>query len=540
MGIFPIEHIVKRGLAAFALLTLCASSAFAMTADEAFNDGNRLFRDDLYWAALLRYRQAAEAGMDNAMLHYNMGVAHYRAGQHTRANQSLRRAVRSPNLRVVSQFNLGLNSYKLGDIDGALDWFRQARDQEENARIRRLAIEAIKRINREQEETDELLVRVEKRREEQQRDFVNFDLTATVGFGTDDNVYNSPTDPYIDFSDPAAPTVTPEVTSGAFIPVDVRARYYINSLKFESFYLGYRLKGRYYQDQELENANEYSHELSFGSTYHKEDEERERSRRIFSAFTIAQHDQTFFDPDDGNEYDVGGELIGDRYNYVRYGPEITWVQSYRKFALGLRLKGQLWNYDDTEVVPEYDHEYFVFGAHAQYKFGGTSLIRFTVDKYSRRYSDRPSFDLNGQQLITNPTVRYDYLAAGVTARQRITDNMWFGFNYEVTQREDRFQGYYDYMRNEYGFDFQWTPSPRFKVEFGGYYRTYDFDNTFAFHNPAIGIRTQEAVRGNLFTEYRFSPHLSIEAQAEYRERTSTDLRTQYDRTWYSLGVTWRQ
>ena len=35
-----------------------------MTAYETFQDGNRLFRDDLYWAALLRYRQAAEAGLN--------------------------------------------------------------------------------------------------------------------------------------------------------------------------------------------------------------------------------------------------------------------------------------------------------------------------------------------------------------------------------------------------------------------------------------------------------------------------------------------
>ena len=52
--------------------------ASAATAGELFADGNRLFRDDLYWAALLRYRQAGEAGMDTPLLHYNTGVAHYK------------------------------------------------------------------------------------------------------------------------------------------------------------------------------------------------------------------------------------------------------------------------------------------------------------------------------------------------------------------------------------------------------------------------------------------------------------------------------
>ena len=66
-----------------------AGSARAMTADQYFTDGNRLFREDLYWAALLRYRQAGEGGMDTPLLHYNTGIAHYRAGQHIRARDAL-------------------------------------------------------------------------------------------------------------------------------------------------------------------------------------------------------------------------------------------------------------------------------------------------------------------------------------------------------------------------------------------------------------------------------------------------------------------
>ncbi|MGB5628875.1 MAG: hypothetical protein WBM57_05885, partial [Woeseiaceae bacterium] len=64
-------------------------SAQAMTAEQYFADGNRLFRDDLYWAALLRYQQAADEGLDTPLLHYNTGIAHYRAGQHIRARVSL-------------------------------------------------------------------------------------------------------------------------------------------------------------------------------------------------------------------------------------------------------------------------------------------------------------------------------------------------------------------------------------------------------------------------------------------------------------------
>src|SRR5210317_1294191 len=97
-------------MAAIATL-LPAGTAHAMNAEQYFADGNRLFRDDLYWAALLRYSQAAESGLDSTLLHYNTGVAHYRAKQHIRAREYLLRAVEDPTLRVAAHYNLGLNAY---------------------------------------------------------------------------------------------------------------------------------------------------------------------------------------------------------------------------------------------------------------------------------------------------------------------------------------------------------------------------------------------------------------------------------------------
>lgn len=536
-----MNFIARRwlGISVAALATcllLASPQSHALTSSELFADGNRLFRDDLYWAALLRYQQAYEAGMDTPLLHYNTGVAHYRAGQHIRARTSLLKAAQDPGLRVISQYNLGLNAYAAGNVDEALDWFRQARDQEQSSDIRNLAIIAISRLQTEKREDDVLLARVEKRKTKPE--FTNLDVRAFVGFGTDDNVFRTPAQDYIDFADPALPLVTPEVVSGAFVPFDVQLRYSINSLKYESFFGAYRVAGRLYQDEELDNANEYSHEFSFGSSYRRVDENRER--RVFSAFTFAQHDQTYFDPDDGTARRVGTESIDNRLNYTRYGPEFAWVQAYDRFALGLRVKGQLWNYEDPEVVPEYDHEYFLFAAHAQYEFTRTSLLRVTVDKYSRRFGDRPAFDLDGNQPVTNPELRYDYLAVGLTARQRITDNMWFGFNFELTDREDRYLGYNDYRRSEYGYDFNWTPNKRLRLKLGGYYRNYDYANAFAFNNPVAGIKTLETLRGNVLAEFRMTPHLSITAEAELRESVSTDTRIGYDKTWFSIGVTWRQ
>lgn len=534
------QSLVTALILATSLCLAPGQDSHALTTEEMFADGNRLFRDDLYWAALLRYQQANEAGMNSAVLHYNIGVANYRAGQYDRARESLLKAAQAPKLRVVSHYNLGLTEYADGDTEAALEWFYMARDQSENRQIRKYARTAIERLQVKQEEIE--LEQIPEEKLKAEREHSNFDLSAYVGYGSDDNPYRSPSEPYFDFSEPGNPPTVPVVQSGAFIPVDIGVRYSINSYLFESFYAAYRLTGRLYQDEELENADEYSHELSFGSSYVKQTEDR--SRRVFSAFTIAQHEETYFDPDDGAEREIdqitGPALIGDRMNYKRYGPEFAWIQAFRKFALGLRVKGQLWNYDNPGAVPEYDHEYFVFAAHAQYSFTETSLVRFTVDKYSRRYSDRPSFDLDGNQLVTAPDARYDYLGIGATARQRITRRMWFGFNLERTTRTDRYLGYNDYTRDEFGFDFRWNPTNRLSFELESSYRNYDYPNAFAFHNPVAGVKSLETIRANIIGSYRITPRFSVDLEAEYRDSSSSDARINYNRTWFTLGFTWQQ
>lgn len=512
---------------------LFAPAAAIADANASFEDGNRLFRDDLYWAALLRYREAADAGMDTPLLHFNTGVAHYKAQQYTRARQSLLRAAEEPALRAIAHFNLGLTAYAAGNEDEAVDWFRRARDQEQNSNLRELAMIAITRIQTEQRQTDPVLVREEKRREEA-RSPATLELEARVGFGTDDNIFRSPDQPYIDYADPTQPIVVPVIYSGSYAPVDFRARYAINSYDWEKFFAAYRLSGNFYDGEQENNADEYVHELRFGSQYDRREEDR-RSR-VYSAFTIAEHDEIYVDPDTGDPRSSNGQVIDDRMDYKRYGPELAVLQRWGSLSFGLRMKGQLWDYTETGVVPEYDHEYFLFGGNVQYRFAPSSLLRFTVEKSSRRYSSRPSYDLDGNQLITNPALRYDYLSYGMLARQRITDAMWFGFGYELTDRQDRYVGYNDFTRDTYQFEFHWTPARRFDLALNGMYRVYDYPNAFAFNDPIGGPKTLETLDGELLATWRLSNHFRIVFEADYRENASTDFRIQYDRLRFSLGV----
>ncbi len=514
-----------------------ARPAVAMTAEQYFADGNRLFRDDLYWAALLRYRQAEEAGMNTGLLHYNTGIAHYKAGQHIRARQSLLKALDHPSLRIASQYNLGLNAFAAGNHDEALRWFRLVRDQEQDKILQRYAVVAISRIRDIRERPDEFDVRVAEQRKKK-RPFADLELRARASFGQDDNVFRTPSQSYIDLSNPNQPVVTPTVQSGVYIPVSLSAKYRINSLPFEGFYAAYRLAGRYYQDKELENGNEYHHELAVGSEYRR----REGSRRrvVLSAFKVAQHRETYYDPDDGTSRVSGGVNVDKRMNYLRYGPELLLRQSNERLTVAAVMRGQLWDYEDIEILPEYDHEYFLARLYAQYKFTQTSLIRLTGEYYSRRYSDRPSFDLDGAQRLGNPNVRYDYIAATLRARQRITDSLWFGFDVGRTERTDKHVGYNDYTRDDYAAEFHWSPGERFDFMVAGIYRLYDYPNAFAFHEPTAGSKEQESTEIEVLGTYRMTRSLSLVGEVRYTETVSNDIRIQYDRFEYVLGVRWQQ
>jgi hypothetical protein len=526
-----------KTVAAVVLWLGLAPTASAMTAQQYFADGNRLFRDDLYYAALLRYKQAGEAGLDTPLLYFNTGVAHYRAGQHIRARDAFTQALDSPELAALAQYNLGLNAYAAGNEDEALRWLRLARDQAGNDKISRYAEAAIGRI------LEGTIVTEEPVEEEQpvpeKRELSRLAFDARVSFGTDSNAFRAPAAAYIDYADPDEPLVVPVVQPGAFMPVNLGARYQVNPYDHEGFFWSYRMDGRYYQDKELENASEYLHEVSFGSEYRRRNEERGRERRLYTAFRIAQRDQVYYDPDNGGAQIVNDVDVSDRFNYVRYGPELSYRQFHDRFGFGIRGRAEIWNYAAVEEVPEYDHEFFLLSAYGQFKLSPTSMLRLTATGHSRHFNDRLARDADGSIDIDNELLRYDYLEARITALQQIGSKFWFSVDYERRQREDGFVGYADYSRDSYGGELRMALGARLDLTVAGYYRLYDFPNAFAFHNPEQGAKTLESLDFDVTASYRMTRTLFLVLEAALQERVSTDLRIEYDRSQFVLGVHWR-
>lgn len=509
---------------------------YANSADDFFADGNRLFNDKLYWAALLRYREAREAGLDTPTLAYNMAVAHYKAGQHARAREEFERALASPRLRQLARYNLGLNAAKLDQTAEALRWFRLSRDEGQNPRLSELSDEAIRRIRKQIRLDDPVEQRAERRRKVKEQIFTKLDVSLSAGFGNSNNIYRSPAAPYTDFAQAGDPLVSPEVVSGAFLPVDMSLRYNLKNQVFENFFARYRVAAKIFQDKELDNANEFIHQISFGSRYSRE--KNGVKRRVFSVFKISQHNETYFDPDDGLTRNINGIEIGDRLNHRRYGPAIYFRQDGPRLGVGGFFEGQLRNYEDVEAVPEYDHELLRLGAHVQFKFTPSSLLRFELDGTSRSFGDRPAYDLDGRQRLGNPNVDYQYVSAALIARQRPSRHSWFGFEIQRTERSDGYVGYYDYTRDSFSAEAEWFPSSRFRIKASARYSIYDYPNAFAFNDQNLNRRTLETLRGRFEASWKISEHFHLIGEAISRESSSNDARIQYDQTEVSLSVRW--
>lgn len=518
------------------LLLLCAAlgaqAAAQETATELFDEGNRLFRDDLYWAALLRYEQAAGAGMQSPLLDFNTGVAHYRARQYDRAATAFEAAAREPRLAWLARYNLGLTARAAGDRARALRYFQEVSEQEARPDLAALASRAIESLR-----DDSAPDAAQSPGQRVLAALSGLELRLTLGVGSDNNAFRAPAEPYIDRSEPGAPLVTPVAQTGIYYPVDLKAQYAVQSFEHESFFGSYRVAGRYYPDPALDNASEYSQQFAFGTEYRRREEERER--RIYSAFTIAQHSETWFDPDDGSERVVDGEPVGDRLSYTRYGPELWARQSFSRLSFNLHAKGQIWNYDSVEGLPDYDHELLSGGISAQYRFTSTSLIRVFADVYQRRFGDRRSYDTDGIERIGNPDLRYDYLNLGAAARQRITRYFWFGLKYARTERSDQHVGYNDYFRDGYGAEFSVRIGDRFKLRADAWYRIYNYIRAFAYHDRAAGRKTLETAEVVVRARWRLTPSFDLVARADLRETASNDRRIDYDRNQVMLGLEWR-
>ncbi|HET7607724.1 MAG TPA: hypothetical protein VFL84_03535, partial [Gammaproteobacteria bacterium] len=367
-------------------------------------------RSGIYRTALLRYREAAAAGLDSGLLHYNLGVVHYELEDFTAAADEFARAAADPALAALASLNRGLALEASGNAAAASDAFRAAADAADDRRLRRAAENAAANSvaasappasrSRTFESIAEPTARIGR-----------LELSAAARVGQDGNVYRTPADPYVDLSDPTQPLVTPVVHSASFMPAELHALYALDNESGDTqFEFRYDMDGAFY-DAEFSDANVVDQSVSMGAAIVLGDRQgrrecrecrtqfaAERRRAVDTAFFVGTHSETNFDPDDGLPRDivvlVNGqpvvEDLSERFSYKAAGVNGELTHTLGRVTWRLNLKFERDEYERTEAVANFDHDFFYGGVEVDYDLSAAMMLRFGLRKYRTVYDERPA------------------------------------------------------------------------------------------------------------------------------------------------------
>jgi hypothetical protein len=497
--------------------------------------GNAAARGGDYAAALVLYEAAQEAGEEATLLAFNRGVAEYRLNRLDAAETSFLAASESSALRARASYNLGLVARARNERREAAAWFRQAAAAPTASPALRLLAERAARA------MEPRTVSRTKRpsplftpNPERSLDF--FDLGATTQIAMDSNVYGAPSGDYVDLAQPGAPTVSPDVQSAMYVPVEVFARAEWGRWDHSRFHAGYVFEGDFYTDSEYSNANRQSHVFSIDNVF---DRETSMGRIYLSSRFLAAHwDREAFDRDDGSDQIVDGQDVSDRLRYTQVGPRVRFAHDIGRFRWGATVSGYVNAHDESVAALDYSNAQASGGLDFSYEVFDRTRVIVDGAYGVRVYETYPARESDGTRFTLNPNLEYTYLGGGVSVRHQLARSLWLEAGYEITDRSDDYEGYDDYRRDAFHVDahLRWG---RVSGSVSWVYRDYEFPGAFAFDTPAGGEKTLTTQFAALETRVWLWRDLYLTANGTFELWDSSDARYELDRTRAAIGIQWR-
>jgi hypothetical protein len=499
------------------------------------HEGNELYRDTLYRAALLRYEEAEATGLASALLDYNIGVTAYRLERFDEAALRLERAYADAALAPLAAYNLGLTHRAAGRDGDAGRWFEIAATRADDAALADAARDA--RASLVLPAPGDVDVERPARFGREQPRVGEFNLVVRTGFGSDDNVNRSPAEPYVDFAQPGAPQVIPEVVPSDFTPVEVTAEYVLYNESGDSdFIFGYDLDSDYYAE---EFANdETTQRLRMGADL-RLGGRANRQRRLESDFFVTRHHQRNFDPDNGIDRGINDFDFYRQFTYTGAGINADFSHTIGRWQWGFDTHFERREYDRVPLVANYDSELYLLKPSVDYAFSDAMSFHFAAHAYRRLADERPSRDLGGVLLTTNPPLEYDYQGVELGLTRNVLGWLELGFSVLQLERTDGFVGYNDYTQDIASLRADLWPGRRFSMSLGLTSRNFEYPNAFAFHDPSLELKELRDDYMHVSAEFLATRTLSIFGELSATDVVSTDTRAAYTRGRSSIGVIWR-
>jgi hypothetical protein len=521
-------------LACFAALT--ATQASAQTNGEALmREANHLFRSKAYGAALTRYHEAEKAGLSSPLLDYNIGLTCYRLGKYDDAVAYLERAYRDEGLAALAAYNLGLAERAAGHADEAARWFDVAATRGAGTPLEKLARQSL--APPKGGTTLAALSPPRHHELEPQRPIGDLDIVVRTGYGTDSNPNRAPSEPYVDLAAPGTPTVVPEAVPSVWSPLQATVQYTLhNESGNTDFVFGYDFDGDYYKEYYANDEN--AQRVRMGANVLIGDTGT-RSRFLQTQVFAVKHYHRNYDPDNGVDRVLGNEEIWQQYNYTAAGLQADFDHKLGKWGWGFNTLLEHRSYDAVPLIASYDQDLYLFKLRASYALSDRTSIRAALHSYRREAAKRQSRDIDGTLLSTYPPLDYAYQGVELGVTQRVLRWMSLDVSYMQLDRTDRFQGYMNYTQDIIGARVVMRPGRRWIISAGLTQRSYNYQNAFAFNDPAAGPKTLDDSVADLGVNFDVMKSLSISLDLASTDVTSSDPRAAYTRARQLLGVVWR-
>jgi hypothetical protein len=367
------------------------------------------------------------------------------------------------------------------------------------------------------------------------------DYDFEVGVGFDDNAFLAPSSPYFDQNQEQ--TVSPDKKSGFFVPVDLDAEWIRGGRTRWVADLG--AGGDFYGGSDTSDADEYDFSLEAGVQWLLAKRDwRESTLTVLPL--VGYRKRIYFDRDTGLPRTSGGEDISDRFSYSRAGATVEWEHGiWDRLEIEAEAFFEKRNYSDDRPLVALDHHYYGAGVEFELEITDPLSLYVEHERYVRDYDERRARDPDGRLLSGNEVLHYDYAETTATARWRVSDAWVVYLDSSYRQRDDDFVGFNDYSQwSARARALRWTDASRWRFEVEYWER--DYDNAFIFEEP-VDPRTDAANPFKLFEtldvkirwQRPVTDRLWLQAEIDYRDRTSTDPRYDYQRMIVTAGVRWR-
>jgi len=361
-------------------------------------------------------------------------------------------------------------------------------------------------------------------------------LGETVGLGYDSNPYVTPSDTYVDYSVAATPTITPKVESGFFVPLHLDV-YYGQKIKKNFYYgLNANIKGRFFVDSSLQNANNHHTVVSVDSTYYNARYKSRKSGLKASLFFI-NHYEIYVDHDNGEfkntQFDGTGTDIENRYQYTSNGVDLNYFTTHRKWELWSKLHYEVLDYETPAKWSQLDHNYYYASLKGKRKFNkkskGTLEYRYSV----RDYDVRPSYSFTATNIrlsIKNGALHYTFHDLKSRLDRVLNKKTSLTVNYDYQQRIDATQGYNNSQSHKIKVTGKYKWNKKLSQVLFVQWSERTYENAHAYdETPQFEAKYYQKDDFGTTFNYKASKHMTLKAGMKLEDQFSSDKRYDYER-----------